>query len=219
MEQPPPSPGHRAEQRFWSELISAQLDSWEPRSLPASFRPRGATQTGNRRLVPVLAMLVVLLLVAIAVFTDTPRGLVNTVVNIGRPHTSATPSEQLPATAAPRSSHAAGGGGRPSPTGANSAPRSTGPTTIGTPAVGAGGPGDSRGPGGPGAGGQPGVPAAPVAPPPIPSLPVATPPLPLPSLPPLPSVSPPALPSPVLPLPSLATVPTPALPTPPLPGG
>jgi hypothetical protein len=210
----PVAPGRRAEQRFWSEVISTQLDSWEPRSLPTSFRPRSATEAPNRRLVPVLAILVVLVLVAIAVLTGAPRGLVSTVVNIGRSHPSATPSEQLPATsAAPRSSDAAAGGGRPSPSGADSAPRSAAPTATGAPA---GGPGIPRGPGGPGGpqgGGQPGVPAAPVAPPPIPALPVATPPLPplpLPSLPPLPSVSPPALPSPIPPLPSL--------PTPPLPG-
>ncbi|MDQ6744255.1 MAG: hypothetical protein M3Z97_15300 [Candidatus Dormibacteraeota bacterium] len=207
MEHRPVPRGRRSEHRFWSELLTVQLDSWEPRSLPATFRPRSPVERGNRRLVPVLAIVVVLVLVAIAVLSDVPRNLVTTVVNISRSHTVASPSEQFPATTgSPQPSDAAARGGRPSPTAAESAPRPIGPSATGSPGSTTGGPG----------GAQPGVPAAPVAPPPLPSLPVGIPPLPpspLPSLPPLPSISPPTLP-----LPSLPTVPTPPLPTPSIPG-
>jgi hypothetical protein len=205
------------EERFWSELITAQLNAWEPSALPATFRPHRAVDSAARRLLPLLATFVLIALLAIVFFTELPRGLVSTVVHLGREEQpSATPSSHPSVTAlAPRRSDAAvrsagvPSGGQPSAQ----------PSTLAGPA--GSGPAGSGPAGLPGEG-RPGAPAAPVAPPPVPSLPVAPPPvpsLPPPSLPPplplpLPYVSPPPLPPPppVPPLPSLPPLPSPPLP-------
>lgn len=217
MDQQPIPQGRRREQRFWSELIRAELDSWEPRSLPVSFTPRSAPTHPDHRLIPVLAIVLMLVLVAIAMLSDVPRGLVSTVLQIRRSHPVGTPWQRLPATTAPpEPSDAAARGRLPTATPAESAPRPGGPAATSGPGSTPGTPGVRPGPG-PG-GGLPGAPAAPVAPPVSPSLPLDTPPLPpppQPSVPPLPSPSPPQLPLPSLP--TVPTVPTPLLPTPPLP--
>jgi hypothetical protein len=201
------TPRHRRrdqEERIWSELITAQLDSWEPAALPVRFRPRRTAETTARRLAPLAAALVLIALLAFVVLTHLPRGLVSTVVNLGREQPGSEPSPHPPATAlAPRRSDAAvrsagaASGGQPPPDS----------TTSPDPAASTGAAGL------PGGGGR-GVPAAPVAPPPVPTVPAAPPQLPpAPSVPPLPPLPLPSLSAPpVRPVPSLPPLPTPPLP-------
>jgi hypothetical protein len=193
--------GRRQEQRFLSELITSQLDAWEPRSLPARFRPRRAPEHQNRRLVPVLAIVVMLLLAAIAFLASQPRDLVRIVVDIGHPRPSATsPNGGTPKPRSTRPSHPAARSASPASSPTKPVATSPAPSTAAAP---------RDVPVSPPAQGSPDVPAAPFIPSPAPSLPGDTPsptPLPLPSLPvdtpPLPTDSPPAVTPPLPPLPS-----------------
>ena len=79
------------EEELWTELISSEMDGWQPRRLPRAFRPGRRIERIDRRLVALIAAAVILAVVVVAVFTGLSRGVASTVVNLGRTEPARTP--------------------------------------------------------------------------------------------------------------------------------
>lgn len=82
------------EEELWTELISSEMDAWQPRRLPRAFRPGRRMERIDRRLLALIALAVVLAVIAVAVFTGLSRGVVSTVFDLGRGEPAMTPSVQ-----------------------------------------------------------------------------------------------------------------------------
>ena len=72
------------EEELWTDLISSEMDRWQPRRLPTDFRPEGHIQRFNRRWVLLILVVLLLASLAIALFTGLPRGLASDLIDIAR---------------------------------------------------------------------------------------------------------------------------------------
>jgi Na+-transporting methylmalonyl-CoA/oxaloacetate decarboxylase gamma subunit len=82
------------DEELWTELISSEMDAWQPHRLPRAFRPRRRMGRLDRRLLTLMAVAVVLAVLALAVFAGVSRGVVSRVVDLGHPEPVKSPSVQ-----------------------------------------------------------------------------------------------------------------------------
>jgi hypothetical protein len=128
----PSNPGFEAEEALWAEIIRREIDSWNPRRLPARFQPGNPQRPGRFWGTPPLALAVwlILLLTALTGLSSNAAGVLQKLAGVRETTAPSTPGQR--AGLATRSARQP-----PHPNRSRSSPRPTSPGTAGASPAGA----------------------------------------------------------------------------------